>query len=167
MARSLRSNSRCQKLHLQHIQQVNQILRVKLNDRINTKNDNFEQTEFLSLFGLTPNYQPKISKCRAKNGFLSPKRKRPISRQIDGKISHNESSIQSKLRKTLGKPIYIEICIPSYSNHFNRWNVASIIESHNFTDFCCCISGFSLIQKRISNPISTCRHNCWQEDDPY
>lgn len=111
MARSLRSNSRSQKLQLQHIQQVNEILRVKLNDRINTKNDNFEQTEFLSLFGLTP----KISKSHTKNGFLSPKRKR----HTDDRISN--LTIQSKLKKTLGKPknVRMDICIYLIIN-FNR-----------------------------------------------
>lgn len=53
MPRCLRSGSRRQKLQVQHIQQVNKTLRVNINQCIAANIDNFNQVEFLSLFGLT------------------------------------------------------------------------------------------------------------------
>lgn len=53
MPRTLRSGSRQRKLQVQHIQQVNKTLRVNLNKCIAANIDNFNQSEFLSLFGLT------------------------------------------------------------------------------------------------------------------
>lgn len=53
MPRSLRSGSRRKKLQVQRIQQVNKTLRVSINNCIAANIDNFNQIEFLSLFGLT------------------------------------------------------------------------------------------------------------------
>lgn len=90
ITRSLRSNSRFQKLRLQNIRQANEILRVKLNDRIETTNENFEQTEFLSLFGLTPN---NASKCTIEK----------VIRQHYENINNHDFLISSKLKKSFGK----------------------------------------------------------------
>lgn len=53
MPRSLRSGSRQKKLQMQHIQQVNKTLRVSISKCIAANIDDFNQVEFLSLFGLT------------------------------------------------------------------------------------------------------------------
>lgn len=53
MSRSLRSCSRQKKLQVEHIQQVNRTFRVNINSYIESNVDNFNQMEFLSLFGLT------------------------------------------------------------------------------------------------------------------
>ncbi|XP_055296682.1 uncharacterized protein LOC129565627 [Sitodiplosis mosellana] len=54
MSRSLRSNSRWQKLQVQQIKQADNELRTNINNCIKTSVDCFDQREFLSLFALIP-----------------------------------------------------------------------------------------------------------------
>lgn len=70
MPRSLRSGSRRKKLQVQQIQQVNKKLRVSINNCIESNIADFNQIEFLSLFGLTQIVQSNSQKSKC-NGCIT------------------------------------------------------------------------------------------------
>lgn len=119
MARSLRSNSRWQKLHVQQIQQVNRRLRVRLNNHTETKIDYFEQKEFLSLFGLHPINHSHVSDGRTKRNTVYTGKngsRRRITRPNDDD-STDEFEIRSQLSKTLGEinNVFMELSLRCWS----------------------------------------------------
>lgn len=119
MARSLRSNSRWQKLHVQQIQQVNRRLRVRLNNHTETKIDYFEQKEFLSLFGLHPINHSHVSDGRTKRNTVYTEKngsRRRITRPNDDD-SNDEFEIRSQLSKTLGEinNVFMELSLRCWS----------------------------------------------------
>lgn len=98
MPRCLRSGSRRKKLQVQHIHQVNKTLRVSINNCIEANVVNFNQIEFLSLFGLTQIGQSNGMKNGQKthcDGHI--KRTRPTA------SSTNDYSEAFKMRFALGK----------------------------------------------------------------
>lgn len=119
MSRSLRSFSRWQKLQAEQIKQVDNEIRVNINNCTATKIDSFEQREFLSLFGLIPNKQQngknKIRKTmsvrRPIQNIVNVRRvlrKRPLRDNDDS--NNNHRVIRSKRKITIGKEI---LCIIS------------------------------------------------------
>lgn len=115
MSRSLRSSSRWQKLKLQHIQQVNKLLRVNISNRTETHIDNFKQTEFLILFGLIAKSPSNGTNGQSyqitSTGNVGKSIKRKLSEihndygdTADIDSYNNGFDIELKLRKTLGKP---------------------------------------------------------------
>lgn len=132
MARSLRSNSRWKKLNVQHFQQINRVLRVRLNNHTETRIDNFKQTEFLSLFGLYPIHtKSTISERKAKKNaeigdtkFVCTEKyrhKRRIIRLKEDDTNNIGLETSSKLRKILGNHNFNGI-IP---NLINRQTISS------------------------------------------
>lgn len=111
MSRSLRSSTRRKKLQAQHIQQVNRTLRRNINNAIESNIENFNQMEFLSLFGLTRTVQSNgIQKVKAKERIQhiieanrrKSKRKSPMVNTNTTDCNHNENEIL-KIRYKLGK----------------------------------------------------------------
>lgn len=122
MSRSLRSYSRLQKLQVQQFKQVDNEIRVNINNCTATKIESFEQREFLSLFGLIPNKQQNgknkirksISVRRPIKNIVNVRRvlrKRPIRTNDD--TNNNHCDIRPKRKITIGKEIW---CIIS------RWH---------------------------------------------
>lgn len=112
MSRSLRSCSRQKRLQVQHIRQMNKKLRVNMNNYIEANIDDFNQMEFLSLFGLTQsngmkNGQSKcdiyqiqkqhtVSNNKAFNGTY------PLVNRSD--TASDDDNETFKIRGELGKP---------------------------------------------------------------
>lgn len=99
MARILRSISRRKRLQVQHILQINGILRGKISNRTETNIDDLKQGEFLSLFGLIPvPIQSKSIKKRKqsdRNPIKEPPKKRNLRQ--NGDASKNAPKIYGKL----------------------------------------------------------------------
>lgn len=118
MPRSLRSGTRQKKLQVQHIQQVNKSLRLNINNCIESNVDNFNQMEFLSLFGLTKilqsngikNGQTKrdgyIERLQNQHTENNGKAMRGTFSMVNASrtVSSNDNNEAFKIRYALGKP---------------------------------------------------------------
>lgn len=97
MSRSLRSNSRWQKLQVQQIKQADNSLRLNINNCTKTSVEGFEQQEFLSLFELIP-AKPQNDKHKVSQSVNMLKR---ISAQ---RTVENIVKMKKPIRKRKRKP---------------------------------------------------------------
>ena len=117
MPRTLRSRSRQKKLQVQQIQQVNKTLIVNINNCVEVNIDNFNQMEFLSLFGLTRIVQNGQAKSnglteRIRGHHTENNRKSLKRTKGDAMVSISDKNNEAfKIRCALGKPSYYFILL--------------------------------------------------------